>query len=97
MSRTIMRSGLTYDLHVSSQEPPSMSSKSLMMMGSSLHSFNHARMLKFGTQVRNPMSRTIMRSRMILVLQVSSQEASMSSNNNHDRKLKFGTHVRNHI
>ena len=54
------------------QVPPSM-------RGGSWHTPNHARMLKIGTQVGNPMSRTIMRSRMTHVLHVFDQEPSMSS------------------
>ena len=47
--------------------------------GSSWHISNNARMLKFGTQVVNPMSRTIIRSKLTHVLHVSGQEPSMSS------------------
>ena len=40
----------------------------------SLHTSIHTRMLKFDTQIRNLMPRTIMRSRMTHVLHASSQE-----------------------
>ena len=103
LSRTIPKSRMTHVLHVIGQEP-SMSSKYLMMMGGSWHTSNHDRMLKFGTQVEIPMSRTITKSRMTHVLHVSGQEPSMSSKYlmmmggswhtfNHARMLKFGTQV----
>ena len=69
MLKIIMRSKMIHVLHVPGQEA-SMSSKSLMTMGRILTTCNHARRLKFGTQAGNPMSRTIMRSRMTHVLHV---------------------------
>ena len=78
ISRTIMRSMMTHVLHVSCQEP-SISPKSLNMMLGSWHTSNHARRLKFGTQIGNQISRTIMRSMMTHVLHVSGQEPSISS------------------
>ena len=106
MSRTIMRSRMNHVLHVSAQEP-SMSSMSLMIMGDLWHTSNHARMLKFGTEARNPMSRTNRRSRMTQVINLSDQEPSMSSCHlwwwgsswntyNHARELKLFINVKNH-
>ena len=83
MSRKIMRSRMINGLHVSSQEP-SMPSKSLMMTGVFLHTSNHARMLKFGTHIRNPMSRIITRSRMTHVFHVFDQDPSMLSQVSYD-------------
>ena len=46
--------------------------------GGSWHTSDHVRMLKFGTQVKNSMSRPIMRWRMTYILHDSIQEPSMS-------------------
>ena len=65
-------------------------------------------MLKFGTQVGNPITKTIMRSRMTHVLHASDQELSTSPSNpikdrfflntfNHARMLIFGTQVGNDL
>ena len=59
-----------------------------MGWGGSWHTSNHARMLKFGTQAGNPMSRTIVRSRMTPALHVSWHTS------NHAKMLKFGIQVR---
>ena len=62
-------------LHISGQES-SMSSMSLMMMGWFLYISNHARNMKFGTQVLNHIYITFEMSRMTPVLHVFSQELS---------------------
>ena len=63
--RTIKMSKMTHVLHVFCQEP-SMSSKSLMMTGVSWHTFNHARKLKYGTNVMNYTWRTFKMSRILM-------------------------------
>ena len=78
-----------YQVHLWCQErpcPPSLLSGTLNVLqvpplrtDGSWHISNHAGMLKFGTQVGNPMSRTIIRSKTTNVLHVSGQEPSMSS------------------
>ena len=74
----------------------------------SCNTSNHARKLKFGTQVGNHLWRTFKMSKITCVLHVSWQEPSKSPKTLmmtrrflkpfiHARNLKFGTKVRNHI
>ena len=92
------------DLQVSCQEP-FMSSKYPHQGRGSWHTFNHARLLTFGTQVGNTISRTIKMSRRAMSL-VRNPQCPVSHwgwwggswhTSNIARKLKFGTQVGNHV
>ena len=104
-SGTSLRSRMTHVLHISDQEP-STSSKSLLMTGGSWHTSYHTKILKFGVQVGNQISSTIMRSRMTHLLHVSERNPQCPPSHwwwwgcswhtsIHARMMNFGTQAEN--